>query len=65
MTTTIHRPLKVIAFNANSIMRQGYELSKQLQDLYVDVALISEAHLKPHERSLYQITNFIELNATQ
>jgi hypothetical protein len=31
-------------------MKQRYELSKQLQDLHVDVALFSETHLKPHER---------------
>jgi hypothetical protein len=47
MATRIHRPLKVIAFNANGIMRQRYELSKQLQDLHVDVALFSETYLKP------------------
>jgi hypothetical protein len=35
---------------ANGIGRQRYELSKQLQDLHVDVALFSEIHLKPHER---------------
>jgi hypothetical protein len=50
MATGIHKPLKFIAFNANGIMRQRYDLSKQLQDLHVDVALFSEAHLKPHER---------------
>jgi hypothetical protein len=42
MATRIHRPLKVIAFNANSIVRERYELRKQLQDLHVDVALLSE-----------------------
>jgi hypothetical protein len=47
MATRIHRSLKVIAFNANGIMRQRYELSKQLQDLQVDVAPFSETHLKP------------------
>jgi exonuclease III len=50
MATGIHRPLKIIAFNANGIWRQRYELSKQLQDLHVDVALFSETHLKPHEK---------------
>jgi hypothetical protein len=50
MATRVHRPLKVIAFNANGIGRQRYELSKQLQDLHVDVALFSKTHLKPHER---------------
>jgi hypothetical protein len=32
MAASFHRPLKIIAFNANGIWRQGYELSKQLQD---------------------------------
>jgi hypothetical protein len=32
------------------IWRQRYELSKQLQDLHTDVALLSETHLKPHQR---------------
>jgi exonuclease III len=50
MAARVHRPLKVIAFNANGIGRQCYELSKQLQDLHIDVALLSETHLKPHER---------------
>jgi hypothetical protein len=31
-------------------MRQRYELSKQLQDLHVNVAFFSETHLKPRER---------------
>jgi hypothetical protein len=39
MASSVHRPLKVIAFNANGIGSQRYELSKQLQDLHVDVAL--------------------------
>jgi hypothetical protein len=34
MADRIHRLLKVIAFNANGIWRQRYELSKQMQDLY-------------------------------
>jgi hypothetical protein len=46
MAARVYRPLKIIAFNANDIWRQGYELSKQLQD----VALLSETHLKPLER---------------
>jgi hypothetical protein len=56
MATRVHRPLKVIAFNANGIGRQRYELSKQLQNLRTDVALFSETHLKPHER--FFIPNF-------
>jgi hypothetical protein len=50
MAARIHRPIKVIAFNANSIWWQRYEISKQLQDLHVDVALFSETHLRPHGR---------------
>jgi hypothetical protein len=30
---------------------KGYELSKQLQDLHINVALLSETHLKPHQGS--------------
>jgi hypothetical protein len=56
MATRIHRPLKIIAFNANGILRQRYELSKQLQDLHIDVALLSETHFKPHER--FYIPNY-------
>jgi hypothetical protein len=65
MATRIHKPLKVFAFNANVIVRQRYDLSKQLQDLHVDVALFSAAHLKPHERFLIQITTFIVPTATR
>jgi hypothetical protein len=39
MATRVHRPLKVVAFNANGVVRQRYELSKQLQDQRIDVAL--------------------------
>jgi hypothetical protein len=56
MANRFHRPLKVIALNANGIRRQRYELSKQLQDLHVDVALFSGTHLKPHER--FHIPNY-------
>jgi hypothetical protein len=42
MATRVHRALKVLTFNANGIWRQRYELFKQLQDLHVDVALISD-----------------------
>jgi hypothetical protein len=50
MATRVHRPLKVVAFNANGIGRQRYELSKQLQEQRIDVALLSETHLKSHKR---------------
>jgi exonuclease III len=56
MANRVHRPLKVVAFNANGILRQRYELSEQLQDLHIDVALFSETHLKPHER--FYIKNY-------
>jgi exonuclease III len=55
MAARVHRPIKVIAFNANGIWRRSYEL-KQLQDLHIDVALLSETHLKPHER--FFISNY-------
>ncbi|PNF33104.1 hypothetical protein B7P43_G15752 [Cryptotermes secundus] len=58
MATRVYRPLKIIAFNASGIWRQRYELSKQLQDLRVDVALFSETHLKPHER--FFLPNFVQ-----
>jgi exonuclease III len=50
MAAGVHRLLKVIAFNANGIWRQCCDFSKQLKNLHVDVALLSETHLKPHER---------------
>jgi hypothetical protein len=50
MAARVHRPLEVIAFDANGIWKQRYELSKQLQDLHIEVVLFSETHLKPHER---------------
>jgi hypothetical protein len=56
MATRVHRPLKVVAFNANGIVRQRYELSKQLQEQRIYVALLSETHLKPHER--FYIPNY-------
>jgi hypothetical protein len=49
-------PLKFVEFNSNGFIRQFSELSKQLQDLHVDIALFSETHLKPHERLF--ITNY-------
>jgi hypothetical protein len=39
MGTRIHRTLEVIAFNANAIGRQRYELGEQIKDLHIDVAL--------------------------
>jgi exonuclease III len=56
MNTRVHRPLKVVAFNANGITSLRYELGKQLQTLLIDVALLSETNLKPHER--FSIRNY-------
>jgi hypothetical protein len=55
MANRVHRPLKFMAFNANGILKQLYELSKQLQDLHIYVALSSETHLKPNE--MFSIQN--------
>jgi hypothetical protein len=64
---SVHRPPKVIAFNANGIWRRRYELSKQLQDLHIDVALFSVTYLKSHERffipnyHFYRTDRFLEI----
>jgi exonuclease III len=58
MVNRVHRPLKVVSFNANGILRQRYEFGKQLQDLHIDVALFSETRLKPHERFSIQNNHF-------
>lgn len=50
MAVRLNTPLKVIAINANGVWRQPYELSRQPQDLLIDVALFSGTHLKTHER---------------
>jgi hypothetical protein len=36
--------------HSNDIWRLCYELSKQVQGLHIDVALLSQTHLKSHER---------------
>jgi exonuclease III len=48
------RLLKILSFNANGILRQRHEFSKQLEDLRIDVDLFSETHLKPHEKIFLQ-----------
>jgi exonuclease III len=65
MNTRVHRPLKIVAFNANGITQQRYEFSKQLQTRRIDVALLSETHLKPHERFPLQTIIFIGMTATR
>jgi hypothetical protein len=53
--------LKIIAFNANGIWRRRYELSKHLQDLHIDVALLSN----PMKGSSFQIITFTGLTASR
>jgi hypothetical protein len=65
MSYRFHRPLKVITFNANGILRQCYELSKQLQNLQIDVALLSGHISNAMRDSLFQIKTFIVLTASQ
>jgi hypothetical protein len=48
MAAKVHRPLKVVAFNAKGIWRQAYELRKQMQEHKIEVALFTETHLKTH-----------------
>jgi hypothetical protein len=50
MSARVNRLLEVVAFSENGIWRQHYELSKQLQDLHIDAALLSKTRLKPCER---------------
>jgi hypothetical protein len=50
MAAVVHRPIEVIAFSANGIWRQRCDISKHLQDLHIDVTLLSETHQKPHGR---------------
>jgi hypothetical protein len=63
LAARVHRPLRVLAFNANGIWRQHYELSKQLQDLHIDVGLLSEAYLKHHEKFFIQNYHFYWTNS--
>jgi hypothetical protein len=64
MAARVHRPLKVIAFNANGIWRQRSEFSKQLQDLHTDVALPQRHISNPMRDSSLQIITFIILMAS-
>jgi hypothetical protein len=43
-------PLRVMALNVNGIGRQCYVLRKRMQNLLIDVAMLSDTHLKLHER---------------
>jgi hypothetical protein len=57
MAARFHRPL-----NAKGIWRQRYGFSKQLQDLNIDVALLSETYLRPHERLFIPNYHFYRIN---
>jgi hypothetical protein len=61
----VHRLLKVITFQAKGVWRQCYELSKQLQDLHIDVAFLSQTHLKPHESFFVLNYHFYQLTTSQ
>jgi hypothetical protein len=63
MAARLRTPLKAVKFNANCIWKRRYELSKQLQDLYIDMSLLWETHLKPHESFLITIIAFNGLTA--
>jgi hypothetical protein len=63
MAARVYRLLKVIAFNANGIWRHQYDLNKPLQDLYINVALLSETHLIPYERFLIPNYHFYLINS--
>jgi hypothetical protein len=67
MAASVHKLLKVIGFNSNGIWMQRHELTKQLQDLHIDVALwlCSQRHISdPMRGSLFQIITFIGLTAS-
>jgi hypothetical protein len=42
LAIAVHTPLRVLAFSGNVILRQCYELSKQLQELHTEVGLLSD-----------------------
>jgi hypothetical protein len=58
MSTTVHRPLIIIAFNANGTERQTYEVRKQLQDLKINMSLFSDTPETSHE-ALYSTLRFL------
>jgi hypothetical protein len=58
----VHRPLKIIALNANGIGKHYFELSKQLHDRRIDVAFLTRL-LTPWDRTLFEnliVTQFIK-----
>jgi hypothetical protein len=44
------------------IWRQHFELNKHLQDQHIDVTMLSEIHLKPHERVFIPNCHFYRTN---
>jgi hypothetical protein len=65
MAAGVHRPLKIIAFNANGIMRQSYELSKSCK-AYIQMWFCFQRHISiPMRGSLFPIITFIGLTASQ
>mgnify|MGYP003623267833 FL=1 len=51
-----NRPLKLLAFNADGIISQKYELCELIQSEKSDIILLNETHLKPHHR--FNVPNF-------
>jgi hypothetical protein len=60
MATRVHRPLKVVTFNANE-MRGCREIREQLLYPHTDMTRFSQTYLKPS----FQITIFIQRNITK
>jgi hypothetical protein len=58
MAARVYSPFKDMEFNTNGIWRRRYEISNQLQDLHIDVILLLETYLKPHERFFIQNYHF-------
>jgi len=56
LAINIHRFLKIVAFNANGIFGRRFGVSKQLEAKRIDVALLSETHVKTHER--FSVRNY-------
>jgi hypothetical protein len=46
----VYTPLSVAEFNADGIARQRHGVSKQLQELCIDVILVSATYFKSHKR---------------
>lgn len=53
---SIQRNLKILNFNANGIKNQKYELQQLLSNYDIDLACITETHLKPKVK--FNIRNY-------